>query len=52
MKKNDKQSNKDKKPYAAPEMMEKSMTGNFMVCAKDAQQCPPGTAVRNVGRCF
>jgi hypothetical protein len=52
MKKNDKQSHQDKKPYAAPQMMEKSMTGNFMVCSKSIKNCPPGTAIKNAGRCF
>jgi hypothetical protein len=43
---------KKKKPYAPPRMKEKPMTATFMICARNAQQCPPGTAVKALGTCF
>lgn len=52
MKKKSEKIKNTKKEYKAPGMMQKPMTGSFMICARNTQQCPPGTAIKNLGSCF
>jgi hypothetical protein len=43
-----------KKPYKPPEIIEKTMTRHFMICAINKVKCPPGsmTKLTTGKRCF
>lgn len=48
----DKNNAKNKKQWIKPELKEKKMTGHFMICNVNVNKCPPGTALRQLAKCF
>jgi len=44
--------NKKKRAYEEPKVLEKGMTGAFLRCEKNGGACPPGSQLRKSGTCL